>query len=344
MFQSLKRDRDFYKMVLAIAVPIMVQNGITNFVSLLDNLMVGQVGTQQMSGVAIANQLIFVFNLTIFGGLAGAGIFGAQFYGKGDYEGVKHTLRFKMYLAMGLCLVAMGIFLFAGKLLIGLYLTSKDSPEAVAATLNYGHQYLMIMLVGMVPYAITQVYANTLRECGETMLPMKAGIIAILVNLVFNYFLIFGHFGFPKLGIAGAAIATVLSRFVELATIFVVVHLNKTVFPFLVHIFDSFKIDGTLAKQIAIKGAPLLANEALWSIGVAMLNQCYSTRGLDVVAATNISSTVSNLFNVVFLALGNALAIIEKFCFSLPAYVLHLALHLSLPRPLYPSCTILHLR
>ena len=103
-------DKHFYRMVLVVVVPIMIQNGITNFVSLLDNIMVGQVGTEQMSGVAIANQLIFVFNLCIFGAVSGAGIFGAQFYGSGDHEGVRDTLRFKLVTSLALFLIAALVF------------------------------------------------------------------------------------------------------------------------------------------------------------------------------------------------------------------------------------------
>lgn len=97
--EKLIGDKSFYKMVLLIAVPIMIQNGITNFVSFLDNIMVGQVGTEQMTGVAIVNQLIFVYNLCIFGGVSGAGIFTAQFFGQKDDEGVANTFRFKLWMA-----------------------------------------------------------------------------------------------------------------------------------------------------------------------------------------------------------------------------------------------------
>lgn len=310
MFKRLEKDRDFYRSVLAIAVPMMIQNGITNFVSLLDNLMVGQVGTLQMSGVSIANQLLFISNLTIFGGLAGAGIFASQFFGKGDTEGVKSTIRYKIYLAIVIITVAIIVFLKQGPALIGIYLKGGDSRRDIQATLNYGLDYIHVMVVGLVPFALTQVYASTLRECGESMIPMKAGLVAVVVNLVFNYFLIFGHFGFPCLGIKGAAIATNISRFVEFFMVFLIAKRRKAEFPFFDNVFDTFKINGALAKQISLKGAPLLANEFLWSVGIAMLSRCYSFRGLDVVAAMNISQTISNLFNTVFLSLGNALGII----------------------------------
>ena len=114
--------RDFYMRVLAIAVPMIVQNLITNFVSMLDNIMVGKIGTAQMSGVSIANQYIFIFNITMFGAVSGAGIFGAQFFGKGDSEGQKYTFRFRIILAILLTIAAAVIFGLFGSPLFNLFL------------------------------------------------------------------------------------------------------------------------------------------------------------------------------------------------------------------------------
>ena len=230
-------DKAFYKMVIAVAIPIIVQNGITNFVSLLDNIMVGQVGTEQLSGVALANQLIMIFNLCIFGGVSGAGIFCAQFFGSGDMEGVRHTFRFKVIVGISAVVIAAAVFLLFGENLLSLYLTEGDASGDTAKTLEYGKGYLYIMLVGFLPFAFNQVYASTLRETGETFLPMRAGIIAVFVNLTFNYLLIFGHFGFPELGVYGAAYATVLSRFVELFTVvFVTIVTRKNIGSFRAYI------------------------------------------------------------------------------------------------------------
>lgn len=303
-------NRQFYKMVLAVAVPIMIQNGITNFVSLLDNIMVGQIGTVQMSGVAIANNLIFVYNICIFGAVSGAGIFGAQFYGNGSHDGVRHTLRFKLIICAILFAAALLIFIFGGDALISLYLKGSGSAEDISATFGYGRNYLDIMLIGFIPFTIAFVYASTLRECGETFVPMVAGVVAVVINLVFNYILIFGHFGAPKMGVAGAAIATVISRFVECLIVLIWTHRHTERNPFIVGLYKSLKIPGKLVLQIIKKGSPLMINEALWSAGMAILLQCYSYRGLDVVAGQNISSTVANVFNVVFLALGNSVGII----------------------------------
>lgn len=303
-------DRAFYRHVLGIAVPIIIQNGISNFVSLLDNIMVGQVGTIPMSGVSIVNGLIFVFNLCIFGASSGAGIFTAQFHGSQDTKGVRYTFRFKLIICTLLSLVVGGLFFLKGSTLIGLYLTGEGDAAIAAGALDYGMKYLAIMLWGFLPFAIANAYASTLRECGNTFVPMVGSIAAVLVNLGLNYVLIFGHFGAPKMGVEGAALATVISRYVELVIVAGWVHWNHERNPFIVGAYRSMYLPGTLLKTILVKGMPLLVNEALWSSGMAVMNQCYSTCGLDVVPATNISSTLFNLAGVVFQSLGNAVGII----------------------------------
>ena len=297
-------------MVLAIAVPIMVQNGITNLVNLLDNIMVGRLGTEQMSGVSIVNQLIFVYNICIFGGVSGAGIFTAQYFGQKDSEGVRYTFRFKLWMTTILTVGAMLLFIFCDDLLINLYLSGSSDGGDLLAALEYGKRYLRIMLIGLPAFMILQVYASTLRECGETVVPMKAGMAAVLVNLVFNYFLIYGKFGFPQMGVAGAAIATSMSRYVEAAIVVLWTHKHTDAHPFAKGLYHSLTLPAPVAKKIFIKGMPLVINEALWSAGIAFLMQCYSVRGLNVVAGLNIANTVHNLFKVVFLALGNSVAIV----------------------------------
>jgi len=302
-------SREFYKNTMRIAVPIMIQNAITNFVGLLDNIMVGRIGTEQMSGVAIANQLMFVFNLCIFGAVSGAGIFAAQFHGSDDYRGVRSCFRYKLIIGTVITLLCMGIFWASGNSLIALFLT-EDSTGDVAVTLGYGRNYLMIMLVGLLPFTLTQVYSSTLRETGESRLPMTAGIIAVLVNLVLNYVLIFGKFGAPALGSAGAAIATVISRFTELTVVAVCTHRNKATYRFIHHAYKSLHIPKDIVIGITLKGMPLMINELLWSAGVSVVVQCYSTRGLAVVAGYNIASTAINLFSVLFMAFGTSVSII----------------------------------
>ena len=302
-------DRSFYKKVLAVAIPIIIQNGITNFVGLLDNIMVGRVGTEPMSGVAIVNQLLFVFNLAIFGAISGPGIFTAQYVGQKNNEGIRYTVRFKLLVAVVISIAGAVIFALFKEPLIELFLHEQGEGIDPVATLGFASQYLMVMLVGLLPFALTQSYAGTLRESGETVLPMTAGLIAVGVNLCLNYILIFGHFGAPKLGVVGAAVATVISRFVELLIVVTWTHVNKEKNPFAVGLYKGFKIPGSLFVKILAKGMPLFLNEFLWSMGMTALTQCYSTRGLGVIAAFNISNTITNLFNVFMISMGATVAI-----------------------------------
>lgn len=314
LYNNLIGDKNFYARVVAILLPIVIQNTVTNVVSLLDNIMVGAVGTLQMSAVAIVNQLLFIFNICIFGGLSGAGIFVAQYTGANDHKGIRHCFRMKMYIALSMVVIAIAVFGLFNDGLISMYLASDTSPEDAAATLGYAKSYILIMLIGLLPFGVSQVYGSTLREMGKTRIPMMASICAICVNIVFNYILIFGNQGlaflpFEPLGVAGAAYATVLSRFAEAAIIVIYTHKSATKFPFIQNVYKSLSIPLPLLSQIFKKGTPLLINEFLWSFGMAMLSQCYSLRGLEVVAASNIATTANNLFNVVFLSMGNALAI-----------------------------------
>ena len=303
-------DRAFYSRVLAVALPIIIQNAITNFVALLDNIMVGQLATAQISGVTIVNNnLMFIFNICLFGAAAGAGIFTTQFKGSGDNEGIRYTMRFKLIICAALALIGGFVFYRLADPLIGLYLTGDGDPQLAADTLEVGRSYLYMMLWGMLPFAVTNAYASTLRECGKPSVSMTAGIIATFVNLILNYILIFGHFGAPAMGVRGAALATVISRYVEMAIVVTWTHTHTAQCPYAKGLLRSMRIPGKLLGSIITKGMPLLLNEFLWTIGLALVNQCYSTCGLDVVPAMSISSTIYNLAAVVFRSLGNTVGI-----------------------------------
>lgn len=303
-------NRSFYRMALVLIIPVIIQNTVTNLVNLLDNVMVGNLGTTHMSGVAIANHLVFVFNLSIFGILSGPGIFGAQFAGAKNWEKFKETVRMRLLVSAVITAIAIVILAKWSTALLSLYLAGEGNPADSSAMLLFGKQYLGIMLWGLPPFALTQCYSSALRETGETMLPMRASIIAVFVNLVFNFVLIFGKMGFPALGVQGAAIATVLSRVVELVIVVSVTHRNRIKFPFLKKLYRPFRIDRSLAKNITIKGAPLFVNEFLWSAGMITMTQILSTKGLSVVGGLNIASTFTNLFGVFFFSIGTAVAIV----------------------------------
>lgn len=347
-------DRQFYKMLISVALPIIIQNGITNFVSLIDNIMIGRVGTEQMTGVSVVNQLMMVFNLSIFGLISGAGIFGAQFYGKGDEEGMRYTFRFKYILCILFSGIGIAVFCIWGEPLISLFLHEGSETGDIEKTLYYGKQYLMIMLITLIPSAITQSYASTLRERGQTVVPMVAGVTAVIINVCLNALLIFGLLGFPELGVAGAAIATCIAKVIEMITVMVWTHKHSNEHTFIKGAYKSLYIPKHLIWQIFIKGTPLMLNEVMWSIGMTFLVQCYSTRGLAVVAASNMANTLTNLFNIVFMSIGSAISIIigqllgagkmeeardtdNKLIFTATASCVALGVVVTLIAPLFPQ-------
>lgn len=303
-------DKAFYKRYLYLALPMIVQNAITNLVSFLDNIMVGQLGTEQMSGVAIVNQLIFVYNLAIFGAVSAASIFGAQYYGKGNHKGHMYSFRFKLYAALLVTILTILLFLTNGENLISLYLTDTAGNGATDVALQYGLQYLAIMVVGLIPFAVNQAYATNIKETGQTMVPMIASFVAVGSNAVLDYLLIFGIGPFPKLGVIGAALATVIARYIEALIIIIWAHGHADKNRYLEGAYTGFGIPKEELKAILIKGFPLMINEVLWAAGMTAVTQCYSVRGLEVVAGLNIATTITNLFNIIYLQLGGCISIV----------------------------------
>ncbi len=302
-------DRAFYKRVMAVILPIILQSLITSFVSLLDNIMVGQVGTAAMSGVAVGGQLLFNYMLLIFGITAGPGIFCAQYFGAGDHDSLKAAFRYKLYASLAVALLGLVILKLWGMDLAQLFLTGEEAAKA--EVVKNVEDYLSVMLWMIIPYALMNVYSTSLRETGQTFIPMVASCSAVVVNLLFNWILIFGKLGAPALGVKGAAIATVLSRFVELGVVMIWSHRHakEVIFPH--HTFrKGFGVPRAMTWEITKCGFPLFVNEFLWSTGTSVIMQIYSTRGLDVMAALNISYVVLDLFQMAAFAVGNAIAIL----------------------------------
>lgn len=303
--------KKFYKTLLYIVIPIVLQQFITQFVSLLDNLMIGQVGDSEMTGVSLGNQLLFIFNLSVFGCMAGASIFASQYFGSKNKEGYHETIRFKWLMGIFVFVIFSLIFVLFNKDLISSFITANEAdstdPEIVLQT---GRTYLLIMVIGNLPFVIKEIYATSLREMKETFFPMLSGVIAIFINLIFNYLLIFGKFIFPELGVVGAAIATVLSRYVEMILVISYTHIKKEKFSFFVGVYNKIFVKWKTFKKFLPISILLLINEVLWSLGLTLILKSYSIRGLDIIASLNISNTITNVFITIGTSLGNATGII----------------------------------
>lgn len=304
------KNTHIFRRALSLAVPMMIQNGITNAVSLVDNVMVGRLGTEAITAVSIAGQLIFVFNLAVFGGLSGPGIYGAQYYGQKNKEEFRNTVRIKHWIGLAVLVFGLCAFIFGGEFLIELYLKGETKKIDPVLTMELAKSYLGIMLWGLPPFVLTQIYAGSLRETGASLMPMAAGIFSVATDVLGNYLLIYGKLGLPQMGVKGAALATVISRIAEMLIVVIVTFITRKKHDFVVGLYKSMRLPRETAPKIIKKSLPIFFNEFLWAGGMAALTQCYSIRGLDIVAGLNISNTLCNLLNVVFIALGNAVGIL----------------------------------
>lgn len=290
-------DGKFQKTVLMIAVPLMLQQLIVSSVNLIDNLMVGQLGDMALSGVSMANRFYMIVWAGVNGMIASSVIYLSQYNGANDTNHMKQSFRFMIVSSYILCIALFIIAFFFPKMVIAFFIKDVE-------VIRLGSAYLKIAAISYLPSVISLCIASAFRALGETKKPLYISVISVLTNAVFNYFLIFGVFGFPKLGVVGAAIATLIARSVE-ALIYLWM-LKVSDMPFKTKVSNLFTFDFELAKRITIRAFPLCVNEIMWSFGMSTLVRSYSHRGLVVNTAYSMSSTISDLFFVLFGGMATA--------------------------------------
>lgn len=300
MENNLKYDTKFYKKMITIAIPVMIQNLISSSLNMVDTMMIGRLGANEIAAVGLANQFYFIFSLVIFGVNSGCSIFTAQFWGKKDKENVRKVL--------GICLV-LGC---ASGLIFNIF--AAFTPNFVMKfftndlkVIELGGNYLRIVGFSYIITAISYAFSFSCRGIGEAKLPMITSAIALACNTVLNAFLIFGIGGFPKLGIEGAAIATLIARIVEMALVIIITYKRKNAIAGKVSEFLSFSKEffKTVIKTIS----PVVVNEILWSIGMTMYAVIYAYISTDAVATYQIANTVQNIFIVAGFGLANACSV-----------------------------------
>lgn len=297
LWRSMLKDTYFQKTLLAIGIPVIIQNAISSSLNLVDVLMIGSLGKNSISGVGLANQYFFIYVLLLFGINSGAGVYIAQFWGKGDTKSVHKTLG----VALAISLLASGLFgLLAGLLPeLCIRLFSKDT-----ATIAIGANYLRIICWTFPLTALSFALSQASRSVGNAKLPMMASATSLIVNTTLNYLLIFGVWGFPELGVAGAAWATVIARAVEASLMLVATHHQSN--PLSGGISAYFSFDFKFVKSIMTTSFPVILNEFLWSVGVSLYVLAYARSGTDAYTAVQISQTVDKLFFVVAFGIGSA--------------------------------------
>ncbi len=290
-------DKEFSKIVLAIAIPLMLQQLITCSVNLIDNLMVGQLGDIAVGGVAAVNRFYIIATYGTNGLINAAAIFIAQFYGARNHEKMQQTFRFMLVSAVAIIMVFLVIGTLIPDVVVGFF---THDPQIIAL----GADYMQIAAFSFLPMALTLCIASSMRSIGETKLPLIASAVAVITNTSLNYCLIFGNFGFPRLGVSGAAVATLIARCLELAIILYFLKIND--FEFKTSLVKVLDIPKEVASKVIAKGLPLAANEILWSMGMAALFKFYATRGTDVMSGYSICTTIGDIFFVLYAGMAAA--------------------------------------
>ncbi|WP_406243191.1 MATE family efflux transporter [Tissierella carlieri] len=294
------KDKRFFLAILTLVIPITLQNLISSSLNMVDNLMIGRLGESSIAAVGLVNQYFFIFMLCLTGINAGAGIFMSQFWGKKDISNIRKMLGLDMILS----LIVSFLFFIPASLfpreIIKIF--TKDTE-----VINLGVQYIRIISVTFVLTSITQAYSTTLRCIGIARLPMFGSLIGVLTNAFLNWVFIFGHFGFPAMGVVGAAIATSIARFVEMMFIIVCAYKSNSVIPSKLKNIIGF--DHEFVKMYFKTSSSVIINELVWSIGLSVYSIIYAKIGIREVASMQIASTINNLFMVFSIGLANAAAI-----------------------------------
>lgn len=300
-FKALLNDKSLIKRSMEVSIPLMLQALVVSSVTLVDNLMIGQLGDLSISGVSSANRYYMIMYYTAIGTIAACIIFLAQYYGANDESAMKETFRISLVSSLFLTLIFSLFAFFKADFIIKFIIDDKD-------VIDIGSRYLRICCFSYIPMVISNCIGQAMRALGKPKVPMYISIFSILLNVFFDYVLIFGCLGFPRLEIEGAAIATVIARFIEMLIYIYVLRISD--FPFETRIRDIFKFRFILFKTIMFKAFPLILNEFLFTFGQTSILKCYSFRGVIVNTAYTIANMLADLFFVLFSGMSTAVSVL----------------------------------
>jgi putative MATE family efflux protein len=295
------RDKAFINKTVAITIPIALQGFLNTAINFVDTLMIGKLGESSIAAVGLANKVFFVFTLLVFGIVSGSGVLTAQYWGKREVTNIRRVLGISLLLSLSASLLFVIPSIINPQFVMRIFTTSESS-------IRIGAIYLAIVALSYPFTAITNTYVSLLRGVNQVKAPVVISTIAIFVNIIFNYLLIFGKFGFPELGVAGAAIATLLARVVECFTLLIIVYSQKG--PAAAKIRELFTFNTGFLKKYFTTVLPVIANEFMWGLGVTMYSLAYGRMGDDAVASITITQTVEQIMQVIFMSISNATAVI----------------------------------
>ena len=289
-------DRQFYKTVLTIAIPVVLQNLISIGLNMADTIMIGKLGVDELAAVGTANRLYFVFSSLCFGIYSGASVYVSQYWGVKDIKNIRRTLGIDIILGGGMALLFTTIAIFAAPQVLGLF---SSDPRVI----ELGTEYLHIVAISYFFTSMSFAINFNCRAIHMLKVPTAINTLALVINLVFNYLLIFGKFGFPKLGVKGAALATLLARLVEFILMYLCVYLQKG-HPLAAKIRELFSFDRELFTRVLKTSLPVIVSEGGWSLGNSVYYIAYGMLGASALAVVQVASTVNDLFQILFFGIG----------------------------------------
>ncbi len=294
------RDRDYFSTLVRTALPIAIQSAISSSINLVSIVMIGSMGETAVASVGLANQIFFLLMFLLFGMSSGAAVFTAQLWGKKDVLNIRRVVGLGLAVSLGGALIFTLIAAFIPEFALGLYTTD-------AAVIENGSHYLRIICFSYFATAITYTYASVLRSTGDVRVPAAVSAGALALDALLNYTLIFGKFGFPQMGIAGAATATAIARVVECVALLIVTYTRRL--PAAASLKEMLGSSPEMRRKFFNTALPVVFNETLWSLGITTYNGIYAHISTMSIAAINISSSIENLAFVIFISISNATSI-----------------------------------
>ena len=282
-------DKKFYKILVSLCIPIIVQNLISTSVNIIDTVMISSLGEASVASIGVANQFFFLFNMTISGLTGGAGLFISQFFGRNDTKNIKKITSLSVFLGILLGLLFLIPAVFFPKLIIHFF--SYD-PEVIKLCTDY----FSIIAFCYPLIAISMVFSMGSRSIRNPNLGMICSGIALVTNVILNYCLIFGHLGFPAMGVKGAALATVIARIVEFVLLVGYIYFIKKDYLLKFNLSDFKSIDKLFLNTFISKSLPILLNDSLWAVGTVLYSVAYAKAGTSAIAASQIATSTGNFF------------------------------------------------
>lgn len=294
-------DRIFLRKAVRIAFPVAMQGMLNTIVNLVDTMMIGTLGETTIAAVGLANKVFFVFTLLVFGVVSGSGILAAQYWGNHDVKNIRKVMGLALLIALTGSLCFLIPCEINPQMVMRIFTTSEGAVAVGAA-------YLTIAAFSYPFTAATNTIVAMMRAVGQVKAPVLISCMTIMINITFNYILIFGHFGAPAMGAAGAAAATLIARVTECIAILLVVKMTRS--PLFCRIRELFGYRKAFVRQFLVTASPVIANEFIWGLGTTIYSLAYGRMGDNAVAAITIATTIQDITVVLFQGLSAATATI----------------------------------